>query len=194
MELACSLANRHNVFINLGEKTWEASEICRLTLSIHESPNFDPKTLKVDQLITHIMFLSSVSWQPSKTADLWFATNQDQRCLARNLYLLGDNDPNSPADRVSTKLQTQFPVIHEGYLEAFVGCPIWLANNLGLSMIPRLITPHVEPMPQPTQILEIKETDQEALNKIIEIAREVKFGYSTDHMSYFEIRKNISGL
>jgi hypothetical protein len=32
---------------------------------------------------------------------------------------------------------------------------MWLVNNLGLSNVPRLITPHVEPQPQPRQHAEV---------------------------------------
>lgn len=152
--------NRRKLFTSLGVKAWEAPEICRLVLKVHESSNFDPKTLAVDQLISHAAFLYKASWQPPKTADLWFATMQDERCLGRKLYIPGSIETNSPAARIFTQLQKQFAVIHNDYLKAFpldADWPIWLVSNLGLSMVPRLITPHVDPKPQPTQTLEIHE-------------------------------------
>jgi hypothetical protein len=152
--------NRRKLFTSLGVKAWEAPEICRLVLRIHESSNFDPKTLAVDQLISHAAFLYNASWQPPKTADLWFATMQDERCLGRKLYIPGSIETNSPAARIFTQLQKQFAVIHNDYLKAFAldaDWPIWLVSNLGLSMVPRLITPRVDPKPQPTQTLEIHE-------------------------------------
>lgn len=158
--------NRRKLFTNLGVKAWEAPEICRLVLKIHESSNFDPKTLTGDQLMSHAAFLYKASWQPPKTADLWFATMQDKRCLGRKLYIPGSIETNSPAARIFTQLQKQFAVIHNDYLKAFpldADWPIWLNSNLGLSMVPRLITPHVDPKPQPTQTLDIARQEQQQL-------------------------------
>ena len=152
--------NRRKLFASLGVKTWEAPEICRLILGVHESSNFDPKMLAVDQLIGHAAFLYKASWQPPKTADLWFATMQGERCLGRKLYIPGSIETDSPAARIYAQLQRKYAVIHNDYLKAFTldaDWPIWLARNLGLSMVPHLITPHVDPKPQPTQTLDIQE-------------------------------------
>lgn len=149
--------NRRKFFTSLGVKAWEAPEICRLILRIHESPDFDPKTLAVVQLISHAAFLYNASWQPPKTADLWFATMRDERCLGSKLYIPGSIETDSPAARIFSQLQKQYAVIHNNYLNAFAldaDWPKWLVSNLGLSMVPRLITPHVDPKPQPTQTLE----------------------------------------
>ena len=150
--------NRRKLFTSLGVKAWEAPEICRLVLKVHEPSNFDPKSLTVDQLISHAAFLYKASWQPPKTADLWFATMQDERCMGRKLYIPGSIETNSPVARIFAQLQNQFAVIHNDYLKAFpldADWPMWLVNNLGLSKVPRLITPHVEPQPQPTQNLAV---------------------------------------
>ena len=162
--------NRRKLFTSLGVKVWEAPEICRLVLRVHESSNFDPKTLAVHQLISHTAFLYNASWQPPKTADLWFATMQDKRCLGRKLYIPGSIETNSPAARIFSQLQKQFPVIHNDYLKAFaldLDWPIWLVSSLGLSMVPRLITPHVDPKPQPTHTLEIHENNGMAIEHLI---------------------------
>lgn len=150
--------NRRKLFTNLGVKAWEAPEICRLVLKVHESSDFDPKSLTVDQLISHAAFLYKASWQPPKTADIWFATMQNERCIGRKLYIPGSIETNSPAARIFAQLQKQFAVIHNDYLKVFpldADWPMWLVNNLGLSKVPRLITPHVEPQPQPTQEAEV---------------------------------------
>ena len=152
--------NRRKLFASLGVKTWEAPEICRLILGVHESSKFDPKMLAVDQLIGHAAFLYKASWQPPKTANLWFATMQGDRCLGRELYIPGSIETDSPAARIFAQLQKKYAVIHNNYLKAFAldaDWPIWLASNLGLSMVPHLITPHVDPKPQPTQTLDVHE-------------------------------------
>lgn len=146
--------NRRKLFTTLGVKAWEAPEICRLILKVHESSNFDPKVLTADQLISHAAFLYKASWQPPKTANLWFATMQDERCLGRNLYIPGSIETNSPAARIFAQLQKRFLVIKADYLKAFAldtDWPNWLVGNLGLSKVPRLTMPHVDPRPQPTQ-------------------------------------------
>jgi hypothetical protein len=144
-------ANRRRLLVILGVKAWEAPEICRLILRVHDKPGFDAKALTTDQLISHAAFLYKSSWQPPKDVDIWFATTQDERCFGRKLYITGNIASNPPATRVFAKLQERFPVIHNSYLEAFqsdVEWPHWLVKNLGLSMIPRLITPLIEPKPQ----------------------------------------------
>jgi hypothetical protein len=152
--------NRRKLFTSLGVKAWEAPEICRLVLRTHESSDFDPKSLTVDQLISHVAFLYNASWQPPKTADLWFATMQNERCLGRKLYIPGSIKKNSSAASIFAQLQKQFAVIHNDYLKAFAldaDWPMWLISNLGLSKVPRLITPHVDPKPEPIQTLKIGE-------------------------------------
>ena len=152
--------NRRKFFTSLGVKAWNAPEICRLVLRVHDSSSFDPKSLGVDQLISHAAFLYKASWQPPKTADIWFATMQDKRCRGRKLYIPGGIEKDSPVARTFVQLQKQFAVIHNDYLEAFdldTNWPSWLVSNLGLSMTPRLITPHVDPKPRPTQTLKIPE-------------------------------------
>jgi hypothetical protein len=144
--------NRRKLFANLGVKAWEASEICPLVLEVHASSSFEPQALTRGQLISHVIFLWKSSWQPPKGANLWFATTRDERCLGRNLYIPGSVEPDSAAARIFSQLQNQFAVIHGDYLEALssdADGPDWLVRNLGLSMIPRLVTPQVDPKPQP---------------------------------------------
>jgi hypothetical protein len=146
--------SRRKLYVSLGVKAWEASKICRLILRVHESPTFDAKALTAEQLISHVVFLYKASWQPPKDVAIWFATVRDERCIGRQLYVAGSVAPDSSAARVFAKLQERFPVIHNGYLEALpsdADWPHWLVKNLGLSMIPRLITPLIEPTPQPVQ-------------------------------------------
>ncbi|KAH7337370.1 hypothetical protein BKA66DRAFT_448585 [Pyrenochaeta sp. MPI-SDFR-AT-0127] len=122
--------NRRTIFTSLGVKAWEASEICHLILKVHESPTFDPTSLTVSQLVSHALFLHQASWQPPKTADLWFATIME---------------PDSSAARIFAQLQKRFAVIHNDYLDASAHeaeWPNWLVSNLGLSRVPRLITPN----------------------------------------------------
>jgi len=152
--------DRRKLFTSLGVKAWEAPEICRLVLKIHASSEFDSKSLTRDQLISHTMFLYKSSWQPPKIADLWFATMQDERCLGRNLYIPGSIVANSPAGRIFAQLQKKFAVIHNDYFEVTpldADLPLWLVSNLGLSTVPRLITPHIDPEPPPIQTFEVHE-------------------------------------
>lgn len=158
--IAESDPNRRKLFTNLGVKSWETPEICRLILKVHASSDFDPKSLPRDQLISHAMFLYKTSWQPPKTADLWFATMQNQRCLGRKLYIPGSIPANTPAGRIFTLLPKNFAVIHNDYLEASpldAYWPLWLVNNLGLSMVPSSIAPHRDAEPQPIQTFKVPE-------------------------------------
>ena len=83
----------------------------------------------------------------------------DECCRGRELYIPGTSETDSPAARIFSQLKLRFAVIHYGYIKAFVSdadWPTWLVRNLGLSMIPRLIFPHVDPTPQPPKLLDKK--------------------------------------
>jgi hypothetical protein len=74
------------------------------------------------------------------------------------LYIPGSVEADSPAARIFAQLQRRFPVVHDDYRKAFhddAEWPMWLIDNLGLSKVPRMITPQVEPRPQPTLTSEI---------------------------------------
>ncbi|KAK4123607.1 hypothetical protein N657DRAFT_633853 [Parathielavia appendiculata] len=152
--------SRHALFATLGVKNCEASEICRLILKAHELPELDPKTLTVDQLVSHAAFLYKALWQPPKTANLWCATTvKDEHCLGRSLYIPGAAEAHLAAANVFAHLQRRFPVVHGGYLKAFPSdsnWPGWLVKNLGLSMAPRMIMPQIDTKPQPVKVLENK--------------------------------------
>jgi hypothetical protein len=151
--------NRRNLFASLGVKAWETTEICQLVLQVHSSPNFKPEALTTNQLVSHARFLWKASWQPPKNATLWFATTQEKRCLGSALYIFGNAEPGSSAARIFARLQNKFAVIHSSYLDhasADEDWPDWLVRHLGLSRIPRLIHPQVDPKPQPLEVLEVQ--------------------------------------
>ncbi|KAF1839660.1 hypothetical protein BDW02DRAFT_486530, partial [Decorospora gaudefroyi] len=153
-------AHRRKLLVSLGVKAWEAPEICRLILRVHGSPGFDATALTPEQLISHAAFFYKSSWQLPKDVDIWFATVQDERCFGRKLYIDGSITSDSSMSRVFAKLRERFPVIHNGYLEAFssdLKWPHWLVDNLGLSMVPRLVTPLIEPKPQAVSKTQVSE-------------------------------------
>jgi hypothetical protein len=148
-------SNRRTLFTSLGVKAWEAPEICRLILDVHASTDFQPGQLNTSQIISHAVFLYRSKWQPPKGADLWFATARNERVRGREVYISGSANADSAAARLFAVLEKQFPVIHTDYLTAFTEETEWLdwlVQNLGLSKIPRLVTPVVEPRPQPMEV------------------------------------------
>ncbi|PMD47662.1 hypothetical protein L207DRAFT_415975, partial [Hyaloscypha variabilis F] len=158
--------NRRKLFTSLGVKSWEAPEICRLILQVHASPDFDPKSLTRNQLISHAMFLYKASWQPPKTSDLWFATMQGECCLGRKLYIPGSIAADSPAGRIFAQLQKKFSVIHKDYLEASTldaDWPLWLVSNLD----------HIGPPVEDTQSEEVKNDE-----KLFTLSEEFEFMFS----------------
>lgn len=154
---------QYTLFTRLGVKAWEAPEICRLIVSIHASATFQPSALTVTQIVSHAVFLFQASWVPPKDADLWFATAKDERCRGRELYISGSAAPDSASGRIFAQLEKHFSVMHAEYLSAMVsesGWLDWLVQNLGLSKIPRLVVPVVEPMPQPTETPVVQEQQE----------------------------------
>jgi hypothetical protein len=147
--------HRRTLLTYLGVKALEAPRICRVILSVHASADFDPQLLDRAQLVSHATYLYQAKWQPPKGADLWFATARNEVFRGREMYIPGSSSTNSAAARIFSVLEKQFPVMHTDYLQALPGGSEWLdwlVQNLGLSRIPRLITPVVEPRPQPMEV------------------------------------------
>jgi hypothetical protein len=153
--------HRRTLLTYLGVKALEAPEICQVILSVHGSADFNPQLLDRAKLVSHATYLYQAKWQPPKEADLWFATARNKIFRGRELYIPGSSSTNPAAARIFSVLEKQFPVMHTDYLQALPGGSEWLdwlVQNLGLSRIPRLITPVVEPRPQPMEI-PAKESD-----------------------------------
>ncbi|KAJ4290882.1 hypothetical protein N0V90_010078 [Kalmusia sp. IMI 367209] len=177
--------SRRTLFTSLGVKAWEAPEICRLILKVHCSADFKPEQLSATQIVSHAVFLYQAAWQPPKSADLWFATAKDERCRGREMYISGSANLDSASGRVFAQLEKRFPVMHVEYLTALAseaGWPDWLVQNLGLSRIPRLITPVVEPRPQPTGA-PVVQTTEEKMDVKAEDAKNVGDDLYSDNSS-----------
>jgi len=163
-------SNRRKLFTSLGVKEWSAPGICRLILSLHASADFQPERLSMTQIISHATFLYQAKWQLPKGVDLWFVTTRSERFRGREIYVPGNSNVDSAAARVFAVLEKDFPVIHNYYLTVLPGdCEFvnWLVQNLGLSRIPRLVTPVVEPKPllaKTEDQLPMKETDPTLCN------------------------------
>jgi len=116
---------------------------------------------------------------------------QGECCLGRKLYIPGSIAADSPAGRIFAQLQKKFSVIHKDYLEASTldaDLPLWLVSNLGLSMIPRLITPHVEPLPQTIQAFEVAKDIQLRVITELPVYQEhiISSDEQSDKFSFFE--------
>lgn len=143
-----SNTSRHRLMASLGVKTWEMSDICRAITAKHGAPTFDPTALTTSQLVSHAIFLHKASWRPHQGLNIWFATSQEQRCLGKDLYIAGICAADSATSRVFTSLRKHFPIIHAAYLTTLASDMrwySWLVEVARVSMIPRLITPVIEP-------------------------------------------------
>lgn len=145
---AGSDTRRRQLFALLGVLTWEAPEICRMILELHASHDFSPALLSRGELISHPKFLYEASWRPPREATMYFATAQDERRTGRELYILANNADDSSMSRIFDVIRDKFSVIHDDYFETETedeSFPVWLVDNFGLSKIPRLVAPLVEP-------------------------------------------------
>ncbi|UPX11197.1 uncharacterized protein EKO05_0001817 [Ascochyta rabiei] len=169
--------NRRSLFASLGVKEWSASEICRLILDLHASADFQQQRLNTKQLVSHATFLYQAKWQPPKGANLWFATTKTESFCGREVYVSGRSNADSAVARVFATLEKHFPVMHTDYLTALPGEPEyidWLIQNLGLSKIPRLVTPVVEPKPQPIETPFMTLTDNLSHNQVDSLASDTQ--------------------
>jgi hypothetical protein len=148
-------SHRCTLFTCLGVKALEPPEICRVILSVHASADFHPELLDRAQLVSHATYLYQAKWQPPRGADLWFASAKNEFFRGREMYLPGISSTGSAAARIFSELEKKFPVMHTDYLKALLRESEWLdwlVQHLGLSRTPRLITPVVEPRPQPMEV------------------------------------------
>lgn len=148
--------DRRTLLTSLGVKTWAAPEICQLILDVHASEDFQSEQLSPAELISHTEFLFHAKWQLPKNTDLWFVTTKGERSYGRKLYISAPQNADSAAGRAFRVLEKRFPVLHGDYLTSLPSEPEyldWLINNLGLSKIPRMIMPLVEPQAQPVEII-----------------------------------------
>ena len=60
---------------------------------------------------------------------------------------------------------------------------MWLVNNLGLSKVPRLITPHVEPQPQPTRHVEVFDNEM-SRQKSVDASSVLQADFDLDSFSH----------
>ncbi|RYP53097.1 hypothetical protein DL768_001874 [Monosporascus sp. mg162] len=148
---------RHNLFVHLGIRPRpDAADICHRIIEMHRNGSFKPDSLTEDQLVEHIVFIFKVSFDPPPGVDLWFATASNQRAKGSSLYIRANVLVGSAEDRIRQHVETNYPLLHEAYANAFDACGparitwrTWIRRCFGIqpSSLPRICTavPNVTP-------------------------------------------------
>jgi hypothetical protein len=137
--------NRRRLFAQLGVKTYDVSQICRLILEKHADSS--AKSLPQRSLVSHARFLFRADWKNQGKVDLWFATAKDERAQGSSLYV--EQNPNRATNlprTVFNHIQKKDRFIHMDY---FGDCQQetrrkwveWFCQQFSLSTCPRLVSP-----------------------------------------------------
>ncbi|KAI3321654.1 hypothetical protein HD806DRAFT_545850 [Xylariaceae sp. AK1471] len=138
--------SRRVLLQKLKAQTPDNAHVCKIILETHQSENFDPKAVQIANLIKHAVFLYNAGWS-SESLDhkVWVVAEDESRYHGYNTYLTS-NDPYSMKQILSrcasdTFFANHFPFLHPRYMLSFTDneSELWLQNNFGVSVVPRLV-------------------------------------------------------
>jgi hypothetical protein len=148
---AANDSSRRTLFTHLGVKDCSQTEICQLIVNKHSSNSFNPKDLRVPELVNHFIFLFKARWRPPDNAKLWFATKDGGRSLGSSLYTNESCPVGSPLEKILKKLQNHptVPFLHPLYAQTMrmdkgkdKGWVKWLKTTFSVETVPRLTQQH----------------------------------------------------
>ncbi|KAK4235772.1 heterokaryon incompatibility protein 6, OR allele [Achaetomium macrosporum] len=142
-------SGRRTLFVTLGVKSYDSHAICETIIETHESAAFQPSSLSIQDMVSHVLFLNMVGWEsPSsrpKLPNLWVATADGSRCRTRSVYL--ELDPETDpfgATSVFNGHRSRVHFLHEQYeielsrLGVGGNWRLWLVGQFGVALLPRL--------------------------------------------------------
>lgn len=144
---AASNDPRRNLLRRLGTRVVDNATVCRNIVDTHNSKTFDPCTLPTSQLVRHVAFLleSGRNREAPMGKNMWVATADGSVLRSHFVYL------NSPehysAEQILRRYTTassvprHYAFLHPEYYDIFssVEQREWLQDNLGISIVPRLV-------------------------------------------------------
>ncbi|KAI9146907.1 alcohol dehydrogenase [Paramyrothecium foliicola] len=142
------------LYHQLGVTGCESAAICEKIAAAHSSSGFNPAKLSRKTLVDQVLFLYKSSWRIPNDTKFWFATQDDGRCIASELYVSGTHSSDA-LGRVMRRLQDwvrktpgeqkpfkKFQFIHPDYSIALAhvdkNWQDWLTGSFRISTIPRL--------------------------------------------------------
>jgi hypothetical protein len=132
---------RRHLYRMLGAKDFSVDLLCKLILSIHHDPKFNPRSATTSALLSQALFLFNAGCTIDKNQTFWCAQEcGTHRAWASRLYLESD-EPLSASKILGTE-KGRFHFLHSSYVDAAPGeqerWHKWLVDSLRVDIYPRL--------------------------------------------------------
>jgi hypothetical protein len=143
IKLSC---DRRDLFMKLGVRSCQDTEICRLIRNKHSEPVKPTPSLR-EQLIPHAVFLFKASFHVLDNSELWFVSNRNVCYRGSELYV-GRSFANMFSPEFFERFELKCPFLHKAYVDAVkhherAPWISWLCDTFNLSRLPRLIYPSI---------------------------------------------------
>ena len=133
---------RKHLYRILGAEDFSVTLLCKLIVSIHNDPKFNPRSTTNSALLSQALFLFNAGWIIGKTQRFWCVQECGTgRSSASTLYLESD-EPLSASKLLGTA-KSRFHFLHSSYVDAAPDDEErwhkWLVDSLRVAIYPRLV-------------------------------------------------------
>lgn len=130
----------NQLYSSIGVHYFSVSRLFSFILRMHRDPNFNPRDVSRDALISQAAFLYSAGGKVDRNARIWFVSEQNDRVPASQLYM--DSEEKYSASTFFVGQHSRFPFLHPGYLSAVPDDTEdwlqWLVDQLNVAIYPRI--------------------------------------------------------
>lgn len=135
---------RRHLYRILGAKDFSVTLLCKLIISTHNDPKFNPKSATNSALLSQALFLFNAGCLLDKSQRFWCIQEDGTgRSPASRLYL-GSDEPLS-ASKLFGTAKDRFHFLHSSYVDAAPDDKErwhrWLVDSLRVAVYPRLAMP-----------------------------------------------------
>jgi hypothetical protein len=133
---------RKHLYRILGAQDFSVILLCKLILSIHNDPKFNPRSATNSALLSQILFLFNAGCIIDKTQRFWCVQECGiSRSPASGLYL--ESDQPLSASKLLGTAKSRFHFLHSSYIDAAPDDQErwrkWLVDSLRVAIYPRLV-------------------------------------------------------
>jgi len=135
---------RRHLYRILGAKDFSVTSLCKLIISTHNNPQFNPKSATNSALLSQALFLFNARCLLDKSQRFWCVQGDGTcRSFASRLYL--GSDESLSASKLFGAAGDRFHFLHSSYEDAAPDdkerWQRWLVDSLRVAIYPRLVLP-----------------------------------------------------
>jgi hypothetical protein len=139
---AAADAFRKHLYRILGVKEFSVSLLCKLIVSTHNDPKFNPRSATNSALLSQALFLFNAGCLIDKSQRFWCVQEDGTgRSFASRLYL--ESDGPLSASKLFGPAKSRFHFLHSSYVDAAPDDQErwhnWLVDSLRVAIHPRLV-------------------------------------------------------